>query len=168
MDNRPPREGGSVWQIFTLEQLKSHSWNIRLEPPTHRSVGRLSALYHRLLLQLCKLRHNSPPQDRLHRSKVATLARANAQYTAPPTIRTIHTVCHLSCVPPVNGLQSRLARLASHIPSTPCKPSWGVCRPPKTHRKRNSKQDHCPIMKKSARRFFQMGAFVQPYSVNRH
>ena len=93
MDNRPPRErGGSVWQIFTLEQLKSHSWNIRLEPPTHRSVGRLSALYHRLLLQLCKLRHNSPPQDRLHRSKVATLARANAQYTAPPTIRTIHTV----------------------------------------------------------------------------
>ena len=40
----------------------------------HRSVGRLSALYHRLLLQLCKLRHNSPPQDRLHRSKVATLA----------------------------------------------------------------------------------------------
>ena len=72
----PPREGGSVWQIFTLEQLKSHSWNIRLEPPTHRSVGRLSALYHRLLLQLCKLRHNSPPQDRLHRSNVTMLARA--------------------------------------------------------------------------------------------
>ena len=99
----PSQRGRSVWQIFTLEQLKSHSWNIRLEPPTHRSVGRLSALYHRLLLQLCKLRHNSPPQDRLHRSKVATLARANAQYTAPPTIRTIHTVA-ISLVSPSKWL----------------------------------------------------------------
>ena len=44
------------------------------------------------------------------------------------------------------------------IQSTPCKPSWGVCRPPKTHRKRNSKQDHCPIMEKSARRSFSNGA----------
>ena len=38
---QPPsqREGGSVWQIFTLEQLKSHSWNIAKvhRPP---SVGR--------------------------------------------------------------------------------------------------------------------------------
>ena len=37
---RSQREGGSVWQIFTLEQLKSHSWNIAKKPPTHRSVGR--------------------------------------------------------------------------------------------------------------------------------
>ena len=91
---QPPlqREGGSVWQIFTLEQLKATLGISPRYTAHHRSVGRLSALYHRLLLQLCKLRHNSPPQDRLHRSKVATLARANAQYTAPPTIRTIHTV----------------------------------------------------------------------------
>ena len=91
---QPPsqREGGSVWQIFTLEQLKSHSWNIRLEPPTHRSVGRLSALYHRLLLQLCKLRHNSPPQDRLHRSNVTMLARAKPNIPHREPLRTIHTV----------------------------------------------------------------------------
>ena len=87
-----PERGGSVWQIFTLEQLKSHSWNIAKET-AHPSVGRsLSAGHHRLILPLYRLRLNAPPQDRLHRSKVATLARANAQYTAPPTIRTIHTV----------------------------------------------------------------------------
>ena len=64
---------------------KSHSWNIRLEPPTHRSVGRLSALYHGLLLQLCKLRHNSPPQDRLHRSNVTMLAARQS-----PIYRTVN------------------------------------------------------------------------------
>ena len=157
----PSQRGGSVWQIFTLEQLKSHSWNIRLEPPTHRSVGRLSALYHRLLLQLCKLRHNSPPQDRLPRqSGYASKGKRPIYRTA--NYQNYSYGCHLSCVPPVNGLQSRLARLASLYQSTPCKPSWGVCRLPKTHRKRNSKQDHCPIMKKSASRSFQMGALFRP------
>ena len=169
MDNRPPREGGSVWQIFTLEQLKSHSWNIRLEPPTHRSVGRLSALYHRLLLQLCKLRHNSPPQDRLHRSKVATLARGKRPIYRTANYQNYSYGCHLSCVPPVNGLQSRLARLASLYQSTPCKPSWVVVKLPR-HRQSKTKlqQDHCPIMEKSARRSFQMETLFQPYSVNRH
>ena len=132
---------------------KSHSWNIRLEPPTHRSVGRLSALYHRLLLQLCKLRHNSPPQDRLHRSKVATLAGQTPNIPHRQLSELFIRLPSLLCSP-VNGLQSRLARLASLYQSTPCKPSWGVCQPPKTHRKRNSKQDHCPIMEKSARRSF--------------
>ena len=156
---QPPsqREGGSVWQIFTLEQLKSHSWNIAKET-AHPSVGRsLSAGHHRLILPLCRLRLNAPPQDRLHRSNVTMLARAKPNIPHREPLRTIHTVCHLSCVPPVNGLQSRLARLASLYQSTPCKPSWEVYRPPKTHRKRNSKQDHCPIMEKSARRSFQMG-----------
>ena len=84
VDNRAPRErGGSVWQIFTLEQLKSHSWNIAKET-AHPSVGRsLSAGHHRLILPLCRLRLNAPPQDRLHRSNVTMLARAIAQYTAP-------------------------------------------------------------------------------------
>ena len=125
MDNRPSEEEGE--RLANIHPRAAKKATLGISPrytAHHRSVGRLSALYHRLLLQLCKLRHNSPPQDRLHRSKVATLARANTQYTAPPTIRTIHTVCHLSCVPPVNGLQSRLARLASLYQSTPCKPSW--------------------------------------------
>lgn len=80
---RSQSEGGSVWQIFTLEQLKSHSWNIAKET-AHPSVGRsLSAGHHRLILPLCRLRLNAPPQDRLHRSNVTMLARAIAQYTAP-------------------------------------------------------------------------------------
>ena len=50
----------------------------------HPSVGRsLSAGHHRLILPLCRLRLNAPPQDRLHRSNVTMLARAIAQYTAP-------------------------------------------------------------------------------------
>ena len=103
---------------------KSHSWNIAKET-AHPSVGRsLSAGHHRLILPLYRLRLNAPPQDRLHRSNVTMLARAKPNIPHREPLRTIHTVCHLSCVPPVNGLQSRLARLASHIPSTPCKPSW--------------------------------------------
>ena len=117
---QPPsqREGGSVWQIFTLEQLKSHSWNIAKET-AHPSVGRsLSAGHHRLILPLYRLRLNAPPQDRLHRSNVTMLARAKPNIPHREPLRTIHTVCHLSCVPPVNGLQSRLARLASLYQST--------------------------------------------------
>ena len=138
-------------------RTNSHSGNIAKET-AHPSVGRsLSAGHHRLILPLCRLRLNAPPQDRLHRSNVTMLARAKPNIPHREPLRTIHTVPN-SCAPPVDRVQSRLARLASHIPSTPCKPSWGVCRPPKTHRKRNSKQDHCLIMEKSARRSFSNGA----------
>ena len=146
VDNRPPQRGRSVWQIFTLEQLKSHSWNIRLEPPTHRSVGRLSALYHRLLLQLCKLRHNSPPQDRLHRSKVATLARANAQYTAPPTIRTIHTVA-ISLVFPSKWLTITTCKAGVTLSIHPLQTVLGGRQTPKTRAKRNSSKTIAPLWK---------------------
>ena len=91
---QPPsqREGGSVWQIFTLEQLKSHSWNIAKET-AHPSVGRsLSAGHHRLILPLCRLRLNAPPQDRLHRSNVTMLARAKPNIPHREPLRTIHTV----------------------------------------------------------------------------
>ena len=39
---QPPsqREGGSVWQIFTLERLKVTLGISPRKPPTHRSVGR--------------------------------------------------------------------------------------------------------------------------------
>ena len=77
-----PKEGGAFANIH-LEQLKSHSWNIAKET-AHPSVGRsLSAGHHRLILPLCRLRLNAPPQDRLHRSNVTMLARAIAQYTTP-------------------------------------------------------------------------------------
>ena len=91
---QPPsqREGGSVWQIFTLEQLKSHSWNIAKET-AHPSVGRsLSAGHHRLILPLYRLRLNAPPQDRLHRSNVTMLARAKPNIPHREPLRTIHTV----------------------------------------------------------------------------
>ena len=166
MDNRPPREGGSVWQIFTLEQLKSHSWNIRLEPPTHRSVGRLSALYHRLLLQLCKLRHNSPPQDRLHRSKVATLARANAQYTAPPTIRTIHTVA-ISLVFPSKWLTITTCKAGVTLSIHPLQTVLGGRQTPKTRAKRNSSKTIAPLWKNPQDGVFKW-ELCFPYSVNRH
>ena len=151
-----PERGGSVWQIFTLEQLKSHSWNIAKET-AHPSVGRsLSAGHHRLILPLCRLRLNAPPQDRLHRSNVTMLARAKPNIPHREPLRTIHTVLTLLCSP-VDRVQSRLARLASHIPSTPCKPSWGVCRPPKTHRKRNSSKTIAPLWKNPQDGVFQMG-----------
>ena len=125
------REGGSVWQIFTLEQLKSHSWNIAKET-AHPSVGRsLSAGHHRLILPLYRLRLNAPPQDRLHRSNVTMLARAKPNIPHREPLRTIHTVAISLVFPPVNGLQSRLARLASLYQSTPCKPSWVVGKPPR-------------------------------------
>ena len=61
-------------------------------PPTYRSVGRLSAGHHKLILPLYRLRLNAPLQHRLHQPSVTMLARAFAQYTAPRTAWTIHTV----------------------------------------------------------------------------
>ena len=62
------------------------------KPPTYRSVGRLSAGHHKLILPLYRLRLNAPLQHRLHQPSVTMLARAFAQYTAPRTAWTIHTV----------------------------------------------------------------------------
>ena len=83
VDNHAPRrEEGALANIHP-RATKSHSWNIAKET-AHPSVGRsLSAGHHRLILPLCRLRLNAPPQDRLHRSNVTMLARAIAQYTAP-------------------------------------------------------------------------------------
>ena len=156
---QPPsqREGGSVWQIFTLEQLKSHSWNIAKET-AHPSVGRsLSAGHHRLILPLYRLRLNAPPQDRLHRSNVTMLARAKPNIPHREPLRTIHTVA-ISLVFPSKWLTITTCKAGVAYSIHPCKTVLGVCRPPKTHRKRNSKQDHCPIMEKSARRSFSNGA----------
>ena len=102
---QPPsqREGGSVWQIFTLEQLKSHSWNIAKET-AHPSVGRsLSAGHHRLILPLCRLRLNAPPQDRLHRSNVTMLARAKPNIPHREPLGTIHTVPKSLVLPQLIG-----------------------------------------------------------------
>ena len=159
MDNRPPREREGAFGKYSPKSMRtnSHSGNIAKET-AHPSVGRsLSAGHHRLILPLCRLRLNAPPQDRLHRSNVTMLARQSPIYRTVNRLELFIRFLTLLCSP-VDRVQSRLARLASHIPSTPCKPSWGVCRPLKTHRKRNSKQDHCPIMEKSARRSFSNGA----------
>ena len=124
----------------------------------HPSVGRsLSAGHHRLILPLYRLRLNAPPQDRLHRSNVTMLARAKPNIPHREPLRTIHTVA-ISCVPPVNGLQSRLARLASLYPIHPLQTVLGGRQTPKTRAKRNSSKDHCSHYGKSARRSFSNGA----------
>ena len=83
VDNRAPREREGAFGNIHPRATKSHSLNIAKET-AHPSVGRsLSAGHHRLILPLCRLRLNAPPQDRLHRSNVTMLARAIAQYTAP-------------------------------------------------------------------------------------
>ena len=135
---------------------KSHSWNIRLEPPTHRSVGRLSALYHRLLLQLCKLRHNSPPQDRLHRSNVTMLAKAKPNIPHREPLRTIHTVA-ISLVFPSKWLTITTCKAGVTLSIHPLQTVLGSLQATQDTSKTKLKQDHCPIMEKSARRSFQMG-----------
>ena len=133
--------------IFTLEQLKSHSWNIAKET-AHPSVGRsLSAGHHRLILPLYRLRLNAPPQDRLHRSNVTMLARAKPNIPHREPLRTIHTVAISLVFPPVNGLQSRLARLASLYQST-LQTVLGGRQTPKTRKaKRNSSKTIAPLWK---------------------
>ena len=87
----------------------------------HRSVGRLSAQGYKIMPLLSWLRVIAPLQHQ-RPPKVATLARAFAQYTATLTTWTIHTVCYLCWNTPVDSLQSRLGELASLIPSTLSKP----------------------------------------------
>ena len=125
----------------------------------HPSVGRsLSAGHHRLILPLCRLRLNTPPQDRLHRSNVTMLARAKPNIPHREPLRTIHTVAISLVFPPVNGLQSRLARLASLYPIHPLQTVLGGRQTPQDTSKTKLQQDHCPIMEKSARRSFSNGA----------
>ena len=84
---QPPlqREGGSVWQIFTLEQLNSHSWNIakvHRPPSVGRSLIGTGLQDNAPAVLVTSYRPASTP-PRLPR--VATLARAFAQYTATLT-----------------------------------------------------------------------------------
>ena len=159
VDNRPPRGGrerlANIHPRATKKSLLEYFALNR--PPIGRSVAYRHCIT-RLLLQLCKLRHNSPPQDRLHRSKVATLARANAQYTAPPTIRTIHTVA-ISLVFPVNGLQSRLARLAS-LSNPPLQTVLGGRQTPKTRANETPARPFAPHYGKIRKTEFSNGNFV--------
>ena len=158
VDNRAPRGGGSVWQIFTLEQLKSHSWNIALET-AHPSVGRsLSAGHHRLILPLCRLRQRTatrPPTP---------LQRHYASKGNRPIYRTVNRLelfirfLTLLCSP-VDRVQSRLARLASHIPSTPCKPSWVVGKLPR-HEQNETPARPLPHYGKIRKTEFSNGDFV--------
>ena len=82
----------SVWQIFTQEQLKSHSGILPRVTAPSRSVGRLSAGHHRLILPLCELRLNAPLQHRSHRPNVTTTARTKSNILQREPLGTIHTV----------------------------------------------------------------------------
>ena len=168
MDNRPPRErGGSERQIFTLEQLKSHSWNIAKET-AHPSVGRsLSAGHHRLILPLYRLRLNAPLQHRLHQPSVTMLARAFAQYTAPRTAWTIHTVA-ISLVFPSKWLTITTCKAGVTLSNPPLQTVLGGRQTPKTRAKRNSSKTIAPLWKIRETEFFKWGFVFSSYSVNRH
>ena len=158
VDNRPPRERRERLANIHPRATKKSLWNIAKET-AHPSVGRsLSAGHHRLILPLYRLRLNAPPQDRLHRSNVTMLARAKPNIPHREPLRTIHTVA-ISLVFPSKWLFNHDLQGWRHfIQSTPCKPSWGVCRPPKTHRKRNSSKTIAPLWKKIRKtEFFKMG-----------
>ena len=153
---RSQREGGSVWQIFTLEQLKV-TLNIAKET-AHPSVGRsLSAGHHRLILPLCRLRLNTPPQDRLHRSNVTMLARAKPNIPHREPLRTIHTVA-ISLVFPSKWLTITTCKAGVTLSNPPLQTVLGGRQTPKTRAKRNSSKTIAPIMEKSARRSFSNGA----------
>ena len=155
---QPPsqREGGSVWQIFTLEQLKSHSWNIAKET-AHPSVGRsLSAGHHRLILPLCRLRLNAPPQDRLHRSNVTMLARAKPNIPHREPLRTIHTVA-ISLVFPSKWLTITTCKAGVTLSNPPLANRLGWSANPQDTSKTKLQQDHCPIMENPQDGVFQMG-----------
>ena len=121
---QPPlqREGGSVWQIFTLEQLKSHSWNIAKvhRPP---SVGRS--------LIGTGLQDNAPAVLVTSYRPASTPPRPPKSSYASKGICPIYRYtnnlnysygCYLCWNTPVDSLQSRLGELASLIPSTLSKP----------------------------------------------
>ena len=95
---------GSLWTTALPERGRERLANIHpratkkpllniAKETAHPSVGRsLSAGHHRLILPLCRLRLNAPPQDRLHRSNVTMLARAKPNIPHREPLRTIHTV----------------------------------------------------------------------------
>ena len=139
---------------------KSHSWNIA-ETAAHPSVGRsLSAGHHRLILPLCRLRLNAPPQDRLHRSNVTMLAGQSPIYRTVNRLELFIRFLTLLCSP-VDRVQSRLARLASHIPSTPCKPSWVVGKLPR-HEQNETPARPLPHYGKIRKTEFSNGALFSP------
>ena len=156
---QPPsqREGGSVWQIFTLEQLKSHSWNIAKET-AHPSVGRsLSAGHHRLILPLYRLRLNAPPQDRLHRSNVTMLARAKPNIPHREPLRTIHTVA-ISLVFPSKWLTITTCKAGVSLSNPlPCKPSWEFADHPRHIENETPARPLLPLWKNPQDGVFQMG-----------
>ena len=124
----------------------------------HPSVGRsLSAGHHRLILPLCRLRLNAPPQDRLHRSNVTMLARAKPNIPHREPLRTIHTVA-ISLVFPSKWLTITTCKAGVTL-SNPllCKPSWVVGKLPKTRAKRNSSKTIAPLWKNPQDGVFQMG-----------
>ena len=77
-----PHSRVSEWRLANIhqEQLKSHSGILPRVTAPSRSVGRLSAGHHRLILPLCELRLNAPLQHRSHRPNVTTTARTKSIY----------------------------------------------------------------------------------------
>ena len=157
MDNRPPRERRERLANIHPRATKSHSWNMAKET-AHPSVGRsLSAGHHRLILPLCRLRLNAPPQDRLHRSNVTMLARAKPNIPHREPLRTIHTVPNSLVLPPVDRVQSRLARLASLYPIHPLQTVLGSFQTPPRAKKRNSSKTIAPLWKNPQDGVFKWG-----------
>ena len=71
---------------------KKPLWILPRVTAPSRSVGRLSAGHHRLILPLCELRLNAPLQHRSHRPNVTTTARTKSNILQREPLGTIHTV----------------------------------------------------------------------------
>ena len=106
---QPPlqREGGSVWQIFTLEQLKATLGISPRYTAHHRSVGRLSAQGYKIMPLLSWLRVIAPLQ---HRQDPKS---SYASKGICPIYRYTNNLnysygCYLCWNTPVDSLQSRL------------------------------------------------------------
>ena len=89
-----PHSRVSEWAFgkYSPRAAKKPLWNIAKSYRPSRSVGRLSAGHHRLILPLCELRLNAPLQHRSHRPNVTTTARTKSNILQREPLGTIHTV----------------------------------------------------------------------------
>ena len=100
-----PHSRVSEWALANIhqEQLKSHSGILPRVTAPSRSVGRLSAGHHRLILPLCELRltHRF---NTAHTAPTSLQQQGQNQYTATWTAWNYSYGCYLCWNPPVGNV----------------------------------------------------------------
>ena len=155
MDNRPPREGGSVWQIFTLEQLKVTLGIFALNrPPIGRSVA-----YRHCITGYCYScvsygithRHKTA-----YRSKVATLAGQTPNIPHRQLSELFIRLPSLLCSPS-KWLTITTCKAGVTLSIHPLQTVLGGRQTPKTRAKRNSSKTIAPLWKNPQDGVFKWG-----------